>query len=581
MNSNYNFDHLRPANTLSSVKLQQDSPWVEKTDLDQLDNQNIRDEVEQVSTQEETKISLNDLLIDHHSKMTEILNHQLVTIEASQGDLQILYFDVEKPSVITIKAWPANDDSDPDIYLSNATPFVSTSNYQWKSANIGSDRIDVHPQDPKYKIGRYYLGANPYRVGINKFYVSLTLIDAKKVHELQDDQEHELNVLESEFFQYSIKHLGTSYLYIQCSERKNTELFISTLNIYPSEKEHKWAFGELPLSIAEKSKQNPFMRDIFTEATPFEIEENGITYYREFKDKTKYIPKSEEELIDPSQSNVQSSELKSVLIQKEDWKQDSGIKVLLESEAWRFVSNKAHFGLYNKSGQDQIYKFKLTEIKEEDILPVELKDKFIFFEELFNSKEEAAVVSQKERQRKNVCDKTEFTYGEVMFTYFIPLMGLTQPQEGESFWDLGCGGGRPLIISSLAFPQLKKCIGVELLDGLYDLAQQTASDYMKQATDRFPNERIVPLEIIKGDMLQIDWSDADIIYASSICFPDELVEGICDQARKLKKGARILTLKSFPDRDYLRMEYSLKIKMSWGRCQVAMYRKITDPELDS
>lgn len=76
---------------------------------------------------------------------------------------------------------------------------------------------------------------------------------------------------------------------------------------------------------------------------------------------------------------------------------NSGIKVLLESEAWRFVSAKAHFGLYNKSGLERSYKFSVTEIKEEDLLPIELKDKYLFFEELFNSKEEAANVSQKER----------------------------------------------------------------------------------------------------------------------------------------------------------------------------------------
>ena len=81
-------------------------------------------------------------------------------------------------------------------------------------------------------------------------------------------------------------------------------------------------------------------------------------------------------------------------------------------------------------------------------------------------------------------------------------------------------------------------------------------------------------------MLEIDWSNADIIYASSICFPDEvrfflheflfmniqLVEGIADKCKLLKKGSRILTLKSLPEKDYLTLEYSLKIKMTWGRC---------------
>jgi predicted RNA methylase len=60
----------------------------------------------------------------------------------------------------------------------------------------------------------------------------------------------------------------------------------------------------------------------------------------------------------------------------------------------------------------------------------------------------------------------------------------------------------------------------------------------------FPD--VVPIEIVKGDMLEVDWSDADIIYASSICFPDELVEGIAKCCSKLKKGTRIIALKEFP-----------------------------------
>jgi len=48
----------------------------------------------------------------------------------------------------------------------------------------------------------------------------------------------------------------------------------------------------------------------------------------------------------------------------------------------------------------------------------------------------------------------------------MPLLELTKPQPGEIFYDLGCGGGRPLFIASLAFPFLKKCVGIEYLEGL-------------------------------------------------------------------------------------------------------------------
>ena len=40
--------------------------------------------------------------------------------------------------------------------------------------------------------------------------------------------------------------------------------------------------------MIEKSRNNPFMRDLFTEATPFEIENGKIIYYPHFKEPELY-----------------------------------------------------------------------------------------------------------------------------------------------------------------------------------------------------------------------------------------------------------------------------------------------------
>ena len=49
--------------------------------------------------------------------------------------------------------------------------------------------------------------------------------------------------------------------------------------------------------------------------------------------------------------------------------------ILLETESWRFISEKAHIGIYNfdPENNSKHYVLKLTEILEEDILPKELK----------------------------------------------------------------------------------------------------------------------------------------------------------------------------------------------------------------
>ena len=38
-------------------------------------------------------------------------------------------------------------------------------------------------------------------------------------------------------------------------------------------------------------------------------------------------------------------------------------------------------------------------------------------------------------------DAKEFTYGEVNFMSFLPMLGFVEPKPGEVFYDLGCGSG--------------------------------------------------------------------------------------------------------------------------------------------
>ena len=84
----------------------------------------------------------------------------------------------------------------------------------------------------------------------------------------------------------------------------------------------------------------------------------------------------------------------------------------------------------------------------------------------------------------------------------------------------------------------------------------------------------VPIEIIQGDMLEVDWFDADIIYFSSVCFADNLVDGVMDLLAKVKNGTRIISLKTLPTRKYLQNFATMRVRMTWGLHQVSYYRKI-------
>ena len=176
--------------------------------------------------------------------------------------------------------------------------------------------------------------------------------------------------------------------------------------------------------------------------------------------------------------------------------------------------------------------------------------------------------------------QTEFTYGEVLFHQFVALMNLAEPKPGEIFWDIGCGGAKPQAIAAFAFPFLKVCKGVELLDNLYQLAENaiksvhTNVDIYNEKCQLDSKIFIPPIELIHGDILQTPWApEADIVYISSVCFPEILIQKIGEQTKSLKRGARLITLQAFEEGSvpHLEMKYSLVIRMSWGQGYATIY----------
>ena len=79
---------------------------------------------------------------------------------------------------------------------------------------------------------------------------------------------------------------------------------------------------------------------------------------------------------------------------------------------------------------------------------------------------DAHSISQEEESKFEE-GKQELTYGDCFYHYLAPFLSLVEPKDGEVFWDIGCGGAKPVAIMALEHPGLKMCKGVEISPGLY------------------------------------------------------------------------------------------------------------------
>lgn len=203
--------------------------------------------------------------------------------------------------------------------------------------------------------------------------------------------------------------------------------------------------------------------------------------------------------------------------------------------------------------------------------------------------------SKKERAEKGCLGQNNLTYGEIMYESIAQCLHYIRnkygafSKPGGTFVDLGHGTGKGVLTAALMH-RFDKCMGIELLDNLYEqslLLKDEYDSYVKDNQDESQQKNaaesgIPSFEVHHGDMLKdLDWSGADLVLANSTCFDQSLLNEIAKKCSELKKGTWMLTLtKRLPSAEVndeetetpMPLEWecvlSIKREMSWGQATI-------------
>ncbi|MBA3958664.1 MAG: SAM-dependent methyltransferase [Parachlamydiaceae bacterium] len=202
---------------------------------------------------------------------------------------------------------------------------------------------------------------------------------------------------------------------------------------------------------------------------------------------------------------------------------------------------------------------------------MDLEETKKIFSKLFD-KVDGRALSLKGREHDDRKSKS-FVYGEVVPDSFYELMLDINPEPGQVFYDLGSGTGKAVILAHLLFP-FAKSKGIELLDTLYDASAQVYKDYQKNIRPKISKQiEGRDLEMIHGDILTSDLTDADVIFMNSTCFQDDLMEALEDKLESVHANAHIISL-SKPLKSPAFHQYKHKMyDFSWGQATVFYHRK--------
>lgn len=147
------------------------------------------------------------------------------------------------------------------------------------------------------------------------------------------------------------------------------------------------------------------------------------------------------------------------------------------------------------------------------------------------------------------------TYGEMTREGMKKMLEGTNNQ-GLVYYDLGSGLGKT-VIYAVKDHGFAKGIGIELAKERYDNSVKVVK--------KLPNDIKDKIQLHNNSFLSntFNFNNADVIFISSLCFPDSIMKDIATKLEKeARPGVRIYTSKPLISSKIM-LKDKLKIKMTW------------------
>ena len=146
-------------------------------------------------------------------------------------------------------------------------------------------------------------------------------------------------------------------------------------------------------------------------------------------------------------------------------------------------------------------------------------------------------------------------------------LGMNDLQE-RNFVDLGSGTGRVVFNASIYFNQVH---GVELSTKRHNIGRKI----LEKNKDRLRGN----INLVNDNMYNLNCSEMDVVYISSLCFTDGMMERLKEKlGGELKDGSLIFTSKEMyieGNNNFVKLENELNVKMTWSdKSQLYIYKKV-------
>lgn len=179
-----------------------------------------------------------------------------------------------------------------------------------------------------------------------------------------------------------------------------------------------------------------------------------------------------------------------------------------------------------------------------------------------------------EGREKMALSSKSYVYGEVVFDSFVQLIKDANPPSHGVFCDCGSGTGKAVFVAHLAF-DFRRCVGIELVDNLYEASAVVLEKYEKEVRPTIANEiGDKKIALYHGSFLDGDFSDVDLVFMNSTCFQEDLMEAIELNLNFMKPNSQVISLSKSLRSPKFEMYRQQMYEFSWGQATGFFHRKI-------
>lgn len=137
-------------------------------------------------------------------------------------------------------------------------------------------------------------------------------------------------------------------------------------------------------------------------------------------------------------------------------------------------------------------------------------------------------------------DNVYYTYGEILYESIDELIQYVKVTKDDVVCDLGSGVGKVGTQFFLKSPT-KKVIGFEAHVARFASSEYALKQLQGDLPELFSGER--SMSFTQGNFLELDWSEATIMFTCSTCFGPELLEAISKIVDKNTNLRYVMSLK--------------------------------------